>query len=416
MSIAVLVQVYDEVRRLAIAGSVVASGDFRLKKFVVPLEQAGQKAPVFAKVAQAVTKLIDSTEKTSAEALLELSTLVNAILYTQGETCVEGKIEPVDSIDMGRRVTQTSALVLKPLLEALTNTGSGRLEIIKDAHERGSFGDLRLIKAALSALDDSYSEIADFVSDKILPLYGKAILPELRARFDHKGRAGHVRRLALMHQLDPAGTREIVKQALDEGSKEIRVVAIECLGESPEDLAFLLDQAKSKAKDVREAALKGLARSDSGDAVAALQLAVASGDIELAVAAIRSSRNPKVLNFVLDEATKLRAALLAGKEKDKNEVGQQATRFLKLLQCLEGRDDQVSEKFILDCFAQRAALAAVKGDVSGKDIQQNLVAIMSSGSKRTQEVLAEAHAALDGVRIIRGIPNRLPGMDAEEGL
>ena len=32
MSIPVLTQVYDEVRRLAIAGSVVAPGDFRLKK------------------------------------------------------------------------------------------------------------------------------------------------------------------------------------------------------------------------------------------------------------------------------------------------------------------------------------------------------------------------------------------------
>ncbi|MFO0882631.1 MAG: hypothetical protein U0894_00315 [Pirellulales bacterium] len=67
MSIPVLTQVYDEVRRLSIAGSLVASGDFRLKKLVAPLEQSGQKAPVFTKVAQAVTKLVESTEKTSAE-------------------------------------------------------------------------------------------------------------------------------------------------------------------------------------------------------------------------------------------------------------------------------------------------------------------------------------------------------------
>ena len=37
MSIAVLTQVYDEIRRLAVAGSVVASGDFRLKKLVPAL-------------------------------------------------------------------------------------------------------------------------------------------------------------------------------------------------------------------------------------------------------------------------------------------------------------------------------------------------------------------------------------------
>jgi hypothetical protein len=72
MSIPVLTQVYDEVRRLSIAGSVVAPGDFRLKKLLPALEPAGKKAPVFAKVAQAVTGVVESSDKTSAQALLEL--------------------------------------------------------------------------------------------------------------------------------------------------------------------------------------------------------------------------------------------------------------------------------------------------------------------------------------------------------
>ena len=36
MSIPVLAQVYDEVRRLSIAGSVVAPGDFRLEEHCRP--------------------------------------------------------------------------------------------------------------------------------------------------------------------------------------------------------------------------------------------------------------------------------------------------------------------------------------------------------------------------------------------
>src|SRR5262245_13466685 len=132
MSIPVLIQTYDEVRRLAIAGSVVAPGDFRLKKLVPPLEQAGQKAPVFAKVTEAVKRLAESNEPTSAAALLELATLVNSILYyTQGETGVEGELTPLPTVELGRLRTQASARVLKPLQEALTTTGSGRLEIIR---------------------------------------------------------------------------------------------------------------------------------------------------------------------------------------------------------------------------------------------------------------------------------------------
>ena len=57
MSIPVLIEVYDEMRRLAIAGSAVAPGDFRLKKLIPPLEKSGEKVPVFAKVAQAVCHL-----------------------------------------------------------------------------------------------------------------------------------------------------------------------------------------------------------------------------------------------------------------------------------------------------------------------------------------------------------------------
>ena len=304
MSIPVLIQTYDEVRRLAIAGSVVAPGDFRLKKLVPPLEQAGQKAPVFAKVAEAVKRLAESNEQTSAAALLELATLVNSILYTQGETGVEGELTPLATVDLGRPRTQASARVLKPLQEALTTTGSGRLEIIRDGYERGAFHDLRLIAPALAALDDSYAEIADLVAHKILPLYGPAIVPELQANFDPRGRGGHVRRLLLMHRLDPEAARPYVQRSLEEGSPEVRVAAIGCLGESPDDLPFLLEQAKSKAKDVRAAALKALGRCGADEAARVLCEAIHRADLALAVEPLQQSRHPAVTGSLLDEAEK----------------------------------------------------------------------------------------------------------------
>src|ERR1700751_2079820 len=113
MSIPVLVQVYDEMRRLAIAGSAVAAGDFRLKKLVLPLEKSGEKAPVFAKVAQAVQAVVDSNDKTASTALLELATLVNAILYTQGTTGIAGELKPLEATDL-EQTTQVGARALKP--------------------------------------------------------------------------------------------------------------------------------------------------------------------------------------------------------------------------------------------------------------------------------------------------------------
>lgn len=392
MSIAVLTQVYDETRRLAIAGSVVAGGDFRLKKLIAPLEQAGAKAPVFAKIGQAVKSLVESNEQTSALALLELSTLVNAVLYTQGETGLAGKIEPIETTDLGPQTTQASARVLKPLLEALSTTGSGRLEIIRDSFERGAFRDLRLVKPALNGIDDPYPEISQFIGKTVLPLFGKAILPELRAKFDIKGKAGHLRRLALMHHLDPEGTRETIKQALDEGSKEMKVVAIQCLGDAPEDLTYLLDQAKAKAKDVRAAALSALTRVDAPEAVEVLQKALAGSDLVLAVRPLRKNRNPKLLQYVLTEIeTQIEAGLAT---KDKKESGKHADRITTLMQCLDERDDKLTEAFLLKTFARREALLAMKGEPSGLDINNRISELMIAASKKCQEALVAAHGSL----------------------
>ncbi len=399
MSIPILSQVHEETRRLAIAGSSVAAGDFRLKKLIPPLEQAGAKAPVFAKVAEAATRLVESNEKSAPAALLELTSLVGAILYTQGETGVEGDWQPMPSTDLGMTRTQASARVIKPLLEALTTTGSGRMELIKDAHERGAFRDLRLISPALGALDDTYAEISEFVANKILPLYGPAILPELRAKFDLKGRQGHARRLTLMHALDAEGTRELVKRALDEGSQEIRIAAVECLGDAPDDLPFLLSQAKSKAKDVRSAAFKALGASSAADAIKTLCDAINGPNFELAVAAICNHRSPALTDFLLEAAEKEFEKILGGKEKDKQKLGRLNEHALLLLECLRGRDDKKTEKLLLNLFAQVEKLAAVKGEPSGKDLVERLVSVMSTGSAKVQSALVDAHASIPSGRV-----------------
>lgn len=393
MSIAVLTQVYCEMRRLAIAGSVVAHGDFRLKKLISPLEQAVAKAPVFAKAAEAVKAVVEGNAKNSAAALLDLTTLVNAVLYTQGETGAAGEIQPIETTDIGAPTTQASARVLKPLLEALTTTGSGRFELIRDAFERGAFRDFRLVRPALGAIDDVYGEIGDFVAEKILPLYGKAILPGLRAKIDLNGRAGHPRRLRLLHQLDAAGTRDLVKQALDDGSKEVKVAAIECLGAEPEDLSYLIEQATAKAQEVRKAAFRALSTIDHNDAVEVLKKAIAGKDLDLAADSLRTSRNPAVLKSIIADADSELAVL--PKTKDKKEISKKAARINVLLGCLEGREDKNSESFILKVFGQHDALTKIKGDTtSGSDINGVVVKLMQLGTAVLQKALASAHTVL----------------------
>ena len=97
MSLALVEESAKEVRRLAIAGSTLAVGDFRLKKLIGPLVQAGAKAAVFAQVAKAIGDLVNGKEADSAARLLSLSTLINAILYTQGRTGIEGDFRELET-------------------------------------------------------------------------------------------------------------------------------------------------------------------------------------------------------------------------------------------------------------------------------------------------------------------------------
>ena len=247
---------------------------------------------------------------------------------------------------------------------------------------------------ALGALDDPYAEIATFVASEVLPIYGQAIVPELQRKLDIKGRGGHVHRLLVIARLDPAAARPIVLQALEEGSKEIRIAAIECLGSSPEDLAFLLELSKARAKDVRAAALRALCRCEASEAADVLCGTMRTGAIEPAIEAVAASSNPHLARGVIDEVQAQWNALLASKEKDKAKTSKRTANLLLVLECLRGRQDQGAEAFLLRAFSQRDALEKISGEPGGKDVLERLASIMASGPNRVQNTLIDEHASL----------------------
>ena len=409
MSIAVLNQVYDEVRRLSIAGSNLASGDFRLKNLIEPLQKSAKKAPVFGKVADAIQSVVDSTQKDSAHTLLELTTLTTAILYTQGETSVDGKFQEIKSQDLGLTVSNTSARILKPLIEALTTTGSGRLEIIRDAYERGSFKDLRLIKHAIDALDDKYGEVGDFVADNVLPIYGTAIYPEILEGFDLKGKGDDARRLRLLNRLDAKATQPIVDEALEDGSKEVKLQAINCLQGRSDSVEFLLTQVKARSKDIRRAALQALSIIDKPKVIEVLKTALSGPDVELVASHVAANKNKELKAFVVEAAERSLEELLAtepkkkaskktgGKKRTSKTPDQklQLVRFYELLRAFRGRSDKAAIDFLLTCFDRQQEIQKLKaaGYVDGDDINRRVTELMLlSGSKPAVAKLVETDA------------------------
>lgn len=342
MSLALIEESSKEVRRLAVAGSALAVGDFRLRRLIQPLEQAGAKVPVFAQVAKSIGELVNGTEAESATRLLGLSTLLNAILYTQGQSGAAGEFCELESVPPNCATTKATARALKPVILALTTTGAGRLEIVRAAAERGLFKDPRLIDPAIHALEDSFPELAELVAKRILPEYGPGILPRLKANLDLKGKGSDARKLGAIHRLDPEGSLELCKTALAEGSPELRVAALACLGEHESCLPLVLEHVNSKNKAIHSAALEALAEHDHPEVSALFEQLIHGKTLDFLAGPFRMLRSRQVLGSMLTEGKRVFQSILGG---DPDQV----PRFGEILDCLEQRKDSEVEAFLMAC-------------------------------------------------------------------
>lgn len=365
MSLALIQESAKEVRRLAIAGGSLARGDFRLKKLAAPLEQAGAKVPVFAQVAKAINEVVDGDEARSSERLLALGTLLNAILYTQGQTSCDGAFAELESSTPDCVTTRTPARVIKPLIQALTTSGGGRFETVKAAFEQGLFSDLRLVGPSIQALDDNYPDLADLVAEKILPSHGPGIAPGLKAGIDLKGKRADARRLEVLCKVAPREALPLCKAALEDGSADVKVAAIAYLGGHEEYLPLVQEQAQSRNKQVRVAALEALARHNRpeitklfGDLIIGKALDVLSGPF-------RILKNAALLGSLLNEGRRVFDLMLQGDSE-------QIPRFCEILDCLASRHEPEVEKFLLACFDQSDRIAKLKAPnnshVGGADV------------------------------------------------
>jgi hypothetical protein len=200
-----------------------------------------------------------------------------------------------------------------------------------------------------------------------------------------------------MHRLDPDGSRDVVRTALSDGSKEMRVAAVECLGTGDDDLAYLLEQVRSKARDVRAAALRALATGGAAtkpDVVTTLKKAIAGADLELFVDRVKQCPLPEIQDYVLEQAESQFAELL--KTKDKKLQGPMVARLQQLVSCLEDRTDAKAEAFLLKCFEQAPALAGIKSEPSGGDLNELVAHVLSVGTAKMQRQLVAAHKTLGG--------------------
>ncbi|MEC0171830.1 HEAT repeat domain-containing protein [Paenibacillus graminis] len=263
MSTALLQELHQEVRRIYIAGSELAAGDFRLKRLLPQFQQLGERAAVFKRLGEGITSLVEpgaGDEVPAAVRLQELTLLLESVLYTQGVSTPDEAPGELRSRNFTLD-TQLPYRKLAAVRQALTTTGSGRYEIVIEAFKDGMFRDLRLLPLAIAALNDPYSEIAEYAMTTILPSYGPPITGYLIETLNLAGGKSEVRKLKAIAKAGGTEVAEEIFKAAEDGSDDIRAAAIECLGGHDAYLPFLLEWSKDKKKVIREAAYKALVTS-----------------------------------------------------------------------------------------------------------------------------------------------------------
>lgn len=338
MSTALLQELHQELRRIYIAGSDLALGDYRLKRMLPQFQQLGERAPIFKRLGEGIAALIepaDTENYQSAEQLQDLNLLLTSVLRTQGMTSPQGELRPLENHPVSLS-TFLSYRKLAAVEEALTTTGSNRYEVVVHAFEEGMFRDLRLLALAVRALGDPYSEIADFAMQKILPSYGAEVVPYLIDSFDPMGGKVESRKLQVIGQAGGEDVLDLIFQAAESGAEEVRVTAIRLLAAHDSYVSDLLAWTKDRKKSIREAAYQALAVMNDEAAIERIYEAFAGKDIEIAAeAAAQCSSKQLTAWLVRDLGEELKHAIDNPGDKKKAEASQK--KMNHFLTALEGK-------------------------------------------------------------------------------
>lgn len=302
-----------DVERLLIAGAPSAAADESVQRRADTLREVAKKVPALMPIAEAASRLHAAPPTEAAPALLDLLLLVKQAQASLATAGVTGTLAPLPA--SGPWQTTTPARDLYPLVEALGVAGSGKTKILKEACERGIVADLRLLEPLLVALDDGYAEFADLVTEQALPMFGDALVSELRGGLNMKGKAADARRLHCLCRVNATVGGELCRRALQEGNAPLRAEALNLLaGTAPDEaetwaLQLVTGEGdlREKAREVRASALRALAGSTSDDGLAALVAAVEDhAEVwEAARKALEKSRHPRATERLSAELTTL---------------------------------------------------------------------------------------------------------------
>ncbi len=283
MSFALLHDVHAELRRLSIAGSALAHDDFRLKKLLPQLLEAGKTVPIFNRLAHLCEQV--SLLDQPADAFMKAAILTSALLSTQASNGSEGSLVTFENENSAPQ-TNTPYKHLKPLLTALTSKGGGRFNVIERGIISGQIEDIRLVAPLIDALDENSAALHALVTP-VLKRIAQPFLPRILQRFSAKTKGnGTVCRLDIIAHFLGRDGLALYRTAYDEGAPAVKIKAIEIMANYPECETFLAEASRHKKWEISEAALMALGKMSGATAVDILEEALKKNTYRIAAEGI----------------------------------------------------------------------------------------------------------------------------------
>ncbi|MDR2847979.1 MAG: HEAT repeat domain-containing protein [Bacteroidales bacterium] len=390
MKLQPLYDLQQEINRLFIAGSRFAKGDPRLQKHIPILQKLGEKAPVFTRLASDIDDLLKADSQQSAEKLTAISTLLYSVLYTQGETIEPdaAEREQTPNISLGDIRTEYSYLQLKPVIQALTVSNPGRMEVLRDAMEQKIFNDSRSYQYLDTALGDKYSELCDYVEETIIPTVGKPVTPFLLQNFRYEDRTENVRRLRLLAQFRPDLMPAMTEKILSEALPSLQAEAVTILSADPANEPLIIKLADDKNKAVRESAYNALARLNTSTSLEKLLALYAKNktkpnNLSALAGALGSTKTSLFFKEIFEQVTEaFHTFIEMDASADEKLLLEKLNLFEIQLEALKNKDDKSISVFLSDLLKNKTfqQLTAKKKTLGGtvQSIYHTVIAIINT--------------------------------------
>ena len=255
-----LYELKNRLENVAVVGINLVKDDFRLKRAVEQVKEDRTAAKVCKQIYDMGNSLISTNDEDKCDLFLDLLALLDAVLCTQATTYSGDKPQEINTIAKNKDYyKELHYSELSPLIYAFTETGGGRLNIIIDSFKTNPeiMKDFRVKTYMIHGLSDKYSEISDRMAEE-LKKQGKEVVPLLKDGFDPQGKREMISRLEIIASLCKEEENDFYKYCIENGSKEIKEIAIGFLMYDQNNIDYILDLTKTEKGKLKNKAFEAL--------------------------------------------------------------------------------------------------------------------------------------------------------------